>query len=291
MGFTIASEVITIGDTTYQTDPETGQWEITTDTVSPFTDPQEFVGAETSEIQDLVFTGEVTLDGTRTFHLKGMASPEAFGEGSGELQLEYWIGIEDSLIRQIAMEGELGGDTLFDGSTASTATITMTMVFSDFGKPVSIEAPEVAPTPTTTSEPTLAPDFTVPLYSGGPGEFTLSNYLGHPIVLNFWASWCPPCRTQFPLHQAIADKYEDDGLIMFGVGMQDTEENANAFMAEHNTTFPTGPGLSGQIAIDYKVVGMPTTVFTTRDGRIYNTWVGVIDEERLTTFVEELLEQ
>ena len=56
-----------------------------------------------------------------------------------------------------------------------------------------------------------APDFTVPLYSGGAGDFTLSDHLGSPVVVNFWGSWCPPCRAEFPALQAVADEYKDRG--------------------------------------------------------------------------------
>ena len=134
-----------------------------------------------------------------------------------------------------------------------------------------------------------APDFTAPLYSGGSGDFTLSDHLGSPVVVNFWGSWCPPCRAEFPALQAVADEYKDRGLIVFGVDVQDTEENARAFLEEQDTTFLTGPDLTGQISLDYQVLSMPTTYFVTRDGKILRSWAGQIDEARLTTFIEEIL--
>ena len=133
-----------------------------------------------------------------------------------------------------------------------------------------------------------APDFTAPLYSGGSGDFTLSDHLGSPVVVNFWGSWCPPCRAEFPALQAVADEYKDRGLIVFGVDVQDTEENARAFLDEQGATFLTGPDLTGQISLDYQVLSMPTTYFVTRDGKILRSWAGQIDEARLTTFIEEI---
>ena len=134
-----------------------------------------------------------------------------------------------------------------------------------------------------------APDFTVPLYSGGDGDFTLSDHLGSPIVVNFWGEWCPPCRAEFPALQAVADRYKDRGLLVFGVNVRDTEENAKTFLYEQGTTFLTGPD-PGQISLDYQVLSMPTTYFVTRDGKILRSWAGAIDEAQLTTFIEEILD-
>ena len=142
-----------------------------------------------------------------------------------------------------------------------------------------------------TSGPKLeaAPNFTVPLYAGGSGAFTLSEHRGHPIVLNFWASWCPPCRAEFPALQAAANRYSDQGLVLVGVAIQDTEDDARAFLKEQNTTFFAGQDLTGQVALDYGITALPATLFITPDGRIYKKWLGQIDETRLNTFIEELL--
>lgn len=134
-----------------------------------------------------------------------------------------------------------------------------------------------------------APDFTVPLYSGGEGSFTLSEQKGHPVVLNFWASWCPPCLAEFPALQAASDKYAGQGVIVFGAAVQDTEAEAKAFLQAQATTFKTGPDLAGKLVLDYAITGLPATYFITRDGHIYKKWVGQIDEERLDTFIQELL--
>ena len=69
--------------------------------------------------------------------------------------------------------------------------------------------------PTQTDDLDPAPDFTTVLYSGGTGEFTLSEQQGHPVVLNVWGSWCPPCRAEFPDLQQAWDQYKDQGLVLF----------------------------------------------------------------------------
>ena len=147
LGINIEFKVITIGDTTYQTNPQTGQWEIGSDSATPFGSPDAFTGEGSSDIDDLVFVAEETLSGTRVYHLKGLAPPETFGEEGGELEVEIWIGVKDHLIRQIAAEGEISlesnGDPFFNGGPAGSATGTVTIRFFDFGKPVNIEAPEI----------------------------------------------------------------------------------------------------------------------------------------------------
>ncbi|MSQ22305.1 MAG: TlpA family protein disulfide reductase [Dehalococcoidia bacterium] len=139
--------------------------------------------------------------------------------------------------------------------------------------------------------PKLEPahDFTVPLYTGGPGSFTMSEHRGHTVLLNFWASWCAPCRAEFPVLQAAADKYKDQNLVVVGVAINDSEDEARLFLEQQNTTFLAGHDLTGQVALAYTITGLPATFFITPDGRIYKKWLGQIDETRLTTFIEELL--
>ena len=138
-----------------------------------------------------------------------------------------------------------------------------------------------------------APDFTTVLYSGGTGEFTLSEQQGHPVVLNVWGSWCPPCRAEFPALQQAWDQYKDEGLVLFGVNagafIKDSEEEAKEFLGQQGTTFMTGPDIDDQIILDYRVLGFPATYFITPDGKIYETWTGQIDDKNLTRLIEELL--
>lgn len=134
-----------------------------------------------------------------------------------------------------------------------------------------------------------APDFTTSLYSGGTGEFTLSSHYGYPVVLNFWGSWCPPCRAEFPVLQRAAEQYEGQGVVFFGVDVQDAKADARQFLAEEGTTFFTGPDLDNQISIDYQVTNFPTTFFITRDGNIYKRWVSLIDDKHIRQNIEELL--
>lgn len=132
-----------------------------------------------------------------------------------------------------------------------------------------------------------APDFTVTLFDGG--RLTLLELRGKPVVLNVWASWCPPCRTEAPTLEPVWQAYKDKGVVFLGVDVQDDEEDARAFIEEFGLTYPNGRGNDNEIATSYRISGIPSTFFITRDGMIARRWVGAIPEKQLVAFTEEIL--
>jgi cytochrome c biogenesis protein CcmG/thiol:disulfide interchange protein DsbE len=133
-----------------------------------------------------------------------------------------------------------------------------------------------------------AADFTLPLLGGG--EVTLSSLRGKPVVINFWASWCPPCRDEASVLEKMWQAYRNRGVTFIGVDIQDTEEAARAYIEEFQVTYPNGRDIDGRITIDYGVSGIPVTFFIDGEGLIVSRWVGAVDEALLTTGIEELLE-
>ena len=132
-----------------------------------------------------------------------------------------------------------------------------------------------------------APEFTLPLFDGS--ELQLSQLAGQPVVLNFWASWCSPCRDEaLPLERTWR-KYKDDGVWVVGVNIQDTSEDAGAHVSEFDVTYPNGLDAAGAITVDYGVIGLPTTFFVDRQGVIQRRWVGAISEGQLAAWVGELV--
>lgn len=132
-----------------------------------------------------------------------------------------------------------------------------------------------------------AEDFTLPLFNGG--NVTLSSLKGKPVVINFWASWCPPCREEAPILEEVWRRYKDKGVTFIGVDIQDAEADARAYIKEFGITYPNGPDIRGRIAIDYGVSGIPVTFFVNREGLIVSRWVGAINESILVSRIEELL--
>jgi hypothetical protein len=146
--FTVETEFVQIGDTNYTSDPETGEWQIDTEPISPFGSPTDLAGPESlTGIDDLVLVGEETRDGVQVLHLSGSVPASDFGEedAEGELRVDLWIGVEESLLREMSFEGEFDApEDLAAATEAATAALSLTLKLSNYGVPVIIEAPELS---------------------------------------------------------------------------------------------------------------------------------------------------
>ena len=118
---------------------------------------------------------------------------------------------------------------------------------------------------------------------------SLAELRGSPVVLNFWASWCIPCREEAPLLTAANATYGSRGLRILGVVYQDSSENARAFMARYGQTYPGLLDLDGRTAIDYGVFGIPETFFIDPTGVVRSRQVGVLTETDLLRQIEAIL--
>lgn len=133
--------------------------------------------------------------------------------------------------------------------------------------------------------PRSAHDFALPALDGG--TIRLSDLRGKVVFLNFWASWCPPCRAEARTLEAAWRKYREQGAVFVGVNIQDKEESARAFLEEFGITYPNGIDRGARIAIEYGVWGLPETFFIDRDGRITYKHVGSLGWQTITTKLEE----
>jgi cytochrome c biogenesis protein CcmG/thiol:disulfide interchange protein DsbE len=109
-----------------------------------------------------------------------------------------------------------------------------------------------------------------------------------PLVINFWASWCPPCRREARLLEASWQKHRTN-VQFIGVNFQDQEADALEFIDEFGQTFPSGADRRGETGIEFGVFGMPTTYFVDPDGTIRAAKVGEISAEELETKIAQLL--
>ncbi len=119
-----------------------------------------------------------------------------------------------------------------------------------------------------------ATQFTVTLYDGK--KVTLDDFRGKAVFLNFWASWCAPCRAEAKDLEAAWLKVKDRNMVFLGVALQDLDDNAKAFLQEFNVTYPNGRDESGKIAVDYGTWGIPESFFIDPQGRITYKHVGAI---------------
>jgi cytochrome c biogenesis protein CcmG/thiol:disulfide interchange protein DsbE len=132
-----------------------------------------------------------------------------------------------------------------------------------------------------------APDFTLPLLDD-EREVVMSELAGKAVVINFWASWCRPCRDEAVGLERTWRAYEERGVVFVGIDIQDSEAAARFYLDEFGVTYPNGRDVDGKITIDYGVVGLPVTFFVSRDGIIERRWVGAIPESRLRDWTESL---
>jgi thiol-disulfide isomerase/thioredoxin len=142
----------------------------------------------------------------------------------------------------------------------------------------------------TNEEKPLVPDFT--LQSSEGEEVTLSDYAGKVVVLNFWASWCPPCKEEMPEFQKLYDELaESEDAVLFMLnqtdGQRETEKKANNYIEEEGLTFPilydTGE-VGGSI---FGINSIPTTVVIDREGRLSDYVLGRTEYSKVAQMIEE----
>ena len=136
----------------------------------------------------------------------------------------------------------------------------------------------------------LAPDFTLNTPEGE--SFTLSELRGQAVLVNLWATWCPPCRAEMPAIQKLYDEYKDQGLVVLGVNMtyQDDPLAVVPFMQENQLTFPILIEETGNVAEKYELRSLPSSFFIDRDGIIQEVVIGgPMSEALLRTRIEAIL--
>ena len=123
-------------------------------------------------------------------------------------------------------------------------------------------------------QPTIPQDFTLPLLSGG--NATLSAYRGKVVILNFWATWCPPCRTEMPSMEALYQRYKDQGLEILAVDLGEDINTVRRFIQNNGYTFPILMDANSRIGGIYGIEAIPTSYILDRQGRIVGRVVGSI---------------
>lgn len=116
----------------------------------------------------------------------------------------------------------------------------------------------------------------------------LVGQLGRPVIVNVWASWCAPCRTEMPLLQRAAETYADR-VVILGVASNDSPEAAQEFLDDFGLTYPNVFDVSSEIRTELAVTAYPTTYVFGADGRLQVTIAGGISEQRLAAVIENAL--
>jgi cytochrome c biogenesis protein CcmG, thiol:disulfide interchange protein DsbE len=146
------------------------------------------------------------------------------------------------------------------------------------------------------SQPTsgAAPDFTLTVYSGydgglGKQQIRLSDLRGEVVFINFWASWCVPCRDEQPILERAWRQYHDKGVVFLGVDYVDTEPAALQYLKEFNVTYPNGPDLGTKISPKYHIQGVPESFLVDRQANIVWFKIAPIAQAELVDELDKAL--
>lgn len=123
-------------------------------------------------------------------------------------------------------------------------------------------------------------------------EISLEDFRGKGVVLNFWATWCGPCREEMPLFEETWKKFKDKDVIFVGVDVMDNKENASEFLDAIGITYPNLYDPSGKVSNKYNVIALPATFFIDKEGNIvsknYGAFVGKEGKKKLNLYLEEI---
>jgi thiol-disulfide isomerase/thioredoxin len=134
----------------------------------------------------------------------------------------------------------------------------------------------------------VAPDFAFSTFAGA--RMRLSDYRGHPVFLNFWASWCGPCRAELPEMEVMLRDHAADGLIILGMNNGERLETAQRFLTKLDvklTAYGYDPG--GDVARRYSIIGMPTSYFIDADGVITGVYALALNDQTMQSAVQQAI--
>lgn len=122
-------------------------------------------------------------------------------------------------------------------------------------------------------------------------ELNLQQYQGRVVVVDFWASWCVPCRQSFPWLNQMQQKYGDSGLVIVGVNVDRDRAEAKQFLSEVPASFNTVYDPEGKLATQYQLLGMPSSLVFDVSGKLVETHVGfkLAERDKRETAIKQLL--
>ena len=135
----------------------------------------------------------------------------------------------------------------------------------------------------------MAPDFTLTDLNGA--KLSLSDYKGKVVLLDFWATWCGPCRIEIPAFVQMQARYRDQGFTVIGLAIEDTPDAVHQFYQQFRMDYPVAMGDSKVASLYGGILGLPTSFLIGRDGRIYSQHTGTTSPEVIEKEIQQLLAQ
>ena len=132
-----------------------------------------------------------------------------------------------------------------------------------------------------------APDLTLTTVDGA--LVSLSAFQGSVVLVNLWATWCPPCREEMPALQAFYEEYRSNGFVLVAIDQGETTKEVVPFVEEYNLTFPVWLDPASQAGAAFNTMNLPSSYVIDRTGRIRLMWIGGISRENLDTYVPAII--
>lgn len=133
----------------------------------------------------------------------------------------------------------------------------------------------------------MAPDFELKTIDGQ--TYKLSELRGQAVMINFFASWCPPCRAEMPALQNAFEEYKDQGFIILAVNMNESAVAIRSFQERYGLTMPIVVDTDDRVSRAYDIVPLPTSYFVDRNGVVRGKWTGEIRAEQLRLLIRKIL--
>ena len=116
----------------------------------------------------------------------------------------------------------------------------------------------------------------------------LADFKGKPMIINFWASWCDPCKREAPLLQSTWQRAQKQGVVMLGIDYQDTNSDGLAFLQKYGITYKNVVDVQGKVSIDYGVADLPETFFINSRGIVVRRVLGELTEQTLQKNIQQI---
>ncbi|MFD1397110.1 thiol-disulfide oxidoreductase ResA [Kroppenstedtia eburnea] len=139
----------------------------------------------------------------------------------------------------------------------------------------------------TVEEGMEAPDFQLQTLDGK--EMKLSELRGRAVLLNFWATWCEPCRDEMPAIQKVYEKHRDKGLVVVGVNIAESQLTVKGFVRQLDLSFPILLDKERKVVDQYRIEPIPTSLFIDKDGKVVRIVKGQMDDVQMETYALEAL--
>lgn len=184
----------------------------------------------------------------------------------------------EPVARPAAEDGEPAGGRSNPGLLALTVAVLIASVFFGYAfSRSSSEQPQAG----------AAPDFEVTTFAGE--TLRLSGRRGQVVVLNFWASWCGPCRVEAPVLQSIHERWRERGVTVLGLAFTDVDRHSLAFIEEFGLTYPNAPDRGNRVSDRYNIQGVPETFVIDQQGDVAHFFYAAVSEAALESVLTRLL--